>query len=69
VQAVFPKPGLPDSTLVHACVPSFTPSLLLFLLILQRMLYYPNLAKACGSDQLEERIRRLRPLAHVFGHT
>ncbi|PSC76652.1 Metallo-dependent [Micractinium conductrix] len=35
----------------------------------KRMLYYPNLAKASGSDALEARVRRLRPLAHVFGHT
>lgn len=35
----------------------------------KRMLFYPNLAKASGSDQVEMRIRRLRPLAHVFGHT
>lgn len=36
---------------------------------LQRMLFYPNLAKASGSDALEARVRALRPLAHVFGHT
>ncbi|EFN56980.1 hypothetical protein CHLNCDRAFT_21755 [Chlorella variabilis] len=35
----------------------------------KRMLYQPNLAKAAGSDALEARVRRLRPLAHVFGHT
>lgn len=35
----------------------------------KRMLYYPNLAKAAGSDPLEKRIRRLAPLVHVFGHT
>ena len=35
----------------------------------KRMLYHPNLAKAAGSDYLEARVRRLRPLAHVFGHT
>ena len=31
--------------------------------------YHPNLAKASGSDFVEQRIRRLRPDAHVFGHT
>jgi Icc-related predicted phosphoesterase len=35
----------------------------------KRMLYVPNLAKAAGSEPLEARVRRLRPLAHVFGHT
>ena len=35
----------------------------------KRMLFQPNLAKAVGSDFLEARIRRLRPIAHVFGHT
>ncbi len=35
----------------------------------KRMLYMPNLAKAAGSDLLEARVRRLKPLAHVFGHT
>lgn len=35
----------------------------------KRMLFYPNLAKASGSDPLEARVRALRPLAHVFGHT
>ncbi|KAL4446687.1 hypothetical protein ABPG77_007931 [Micractinium sp. CCAP 211/92] len=35
----------------------------------KRMLFYPNLAKASGSDALEARVRVLRPLAHVFGHT
>eukprot|EP00887_Chlorella_sp_A99_P003452 scaffold7.g3452.t1 len=35
----------------------------------KRMLYYPNLAKACGSDYLAARLQCLRPLAHVFGHT
>lgn len=33
------------------------------------MLHYPNLAKAVGSDFLAGRIGRLRPAAHVFGHT
>lgn len=31
--------------------------------------YYPNLSKASGSDYLAKRVQRLRPLAHVFGHT
>ncbi|KAK2080575.1 hypothetical protein QBZ16_000429 [Prototheca wickerhamii] len=35
----------------------------------KRMLHYPNLAKAAGSDPLAARVARLRPAAHVFGHT
>ena len=35
----------------------------------KRMLYQPNLPKAAGSDFLAARIKQLRPLAHVFGHT
>ena len=35
----------------------------------KRMLYQPNLAKAAGSNLLAERIRQLKPIAHVFGHT
>lgn len=35
----------------------------------KRMLHHPNLAKAVGSDPLAARIARLRPAAHVFGHT
>ncbi|KAK9803536.1 hypothetical protein WJX73_005589 [Symbiochloris irregularis] len=35
----------------------------------KRMLFQPNLAKAVGSNFLEPRIRKLRPVAHVFGHT
>uniref|UniRef100_A0A061S2J1 Metallo-dependent protein n=1 Tax=Tetraselmis sp. GSL018 TaxID=582737 RepID=A0A061S2J1_9CHLO len=35
----------------------------------KRMLFHPNLAKACGSDWILPRIRELSPLVHVFGHT
>jgi hypothetical protein len=35
----------------------------------KRFLYYPNLAKACGSDFLAARLDVLRPLCHVYGHT
>ena len=35
----------------------------------KRMLFQPNLAKACGSDFLAARVDALRPLIHVFGHT
>ena len=33
------------------------------------MLNFANLAKAVGSDYLGERVRRLKPAAHIFGHT
>ncbi|KAG1681526.1 hypothetical protein FOA52_014032 [Chlamydomonas sp. UWO 241] len=35
----------------------------------KRFLTFPNLAKAVGSDPLGERVRRLHPAVHVFGHT
>ena len=35
----------------------------------KRFLFFPNLAKACGSDMLFARIERLAPALHVFGHT
>jgi hypothetical protein len=35
----------------------------------KRMLFHPNLAKASGSTFIEARIRSLKPIAHVFGHT
>lgn len=35
----------------------------------KRWLRYPNLAKACGSDYLAERLRVLKPECHVYGHT
>ena len=33
------------------------------------MLNFANLAKAVGSDYLGDRVRKLHPAAHVFGHT
>ncbi|CEM23230.1 unnamed protein product [Vitrella brassicaformis CCMP3155] len=35
----------------------------------KRFLFYPNLPKAVGSDLLGQRVARLRPDMHVFGHT
>eukprot|EP00884_Botryococcus_braunii_P013820 jgi/Botrbrau1/22439/Bobra.0091s0041.1 len=35
----------------------------------KRFLYFPNLAKAVGSDFLARRVRDLRPAMHLFGHT
>ncbi|KXZ54749.1 hypothetical protein GPECTOR_4g819 [Gonium pectorale] len=35
----------------------------------KRFLTYPNLAKAVGSTYLGERVRRLGPQLHIFGHT
>lgn len=35
----------------------------------KRFLFYPPLAKAVGSLALGDRVRKLRPSAHVFGHT
>ncbi|EFJ47257.1 hypothetical protein VOLCADRAFT_105217 [Volvox carteri f. nagariensis] len=35
----------------------------------KRYLTFPNLAKAVGSRFLAERVRRLRPHLHLFGHT
>ncbi|GLI67157.1 hypothetical protein VaNZ11_011370 [Volvox africanus] len=35
----------------------------------KRYLTFPNLAKAVGSTYLADRILRLRPQMHVFGHT
>jgi len=35
----------------------------------KRFLTLPSLAKAVGSRPLGERVARLRPDAHVFGHT
>ncbi|KAK9811554.1 hypothetical protein WJX72_005803 [[Myrmecia] bisecta] len=35
----------------------------------KRMLFQPNLAKACGSDFIQRRIEELKPMAHIFGHT
>lgn len=36
----------------------------------KRFLYYPNLAKAVGSDYLGRRVfEEIRPDAHVYGHT
>ena len=35
----------------------------------KRMLFFPNLAKAVGSNFLRRRVERLRPTAHIFGHT
>jgi predicted phosphohydrolase len=35
----------------------------------KRMLHYPNLAKASGSDFLATRILSLKPNVHIFGHT
>jgi hypothetical protein len=35
----------------------------------KRWLYFPNLAKAAGSDALGARVAALRPDAHAFGHT
>lgn len=35
----------------------------------KRYLYFPGLAKACGSTFLQERVAQLGPAMHVFGHT
>lgn len=35
----------------------------------KRWLFYPNLAKACGSDPLAARVAALKPDVHVYGHT
>lgn len=35
----------------------------------KRFLLYPELPKAAGSDILRERVERLQPDVHVFGHT
>ena len=35
----------------------------------KRWLFYPNLAKASGSDHLAKRVEELRPDCHVYGHT
>jgi hypothetical protein len=35
----------------------------------KRYLFYPNLAKAVGSDYLQRRVAALSPSLHVFGHT
>ena len=35
----------------------------------KRWLFYPNLAKASGSDHLARRIEELKPDCHVYGHT
>ena len=35
----------------------------------KRFLFFPPLAKACGSDYLARRIAALRPKVHCFGHT
>jgi len=35
----------------------------------RRYLYYPELAKAVGSNALGQRVARIRPVMHVFGHT
>ncbi|KAI7841790.1 hypothetical protein COHA_004514 [Chlorella ohadii] len=35
----------------------------------KRYLYYPNLAKAVGSDFLAARVAQLQPDLHLFGHT
>ncbi|WIA44136.1 hypothetical protein OEZ86_010476 [Tetradesmus obliquus] len=35
----------------------------------KRMLSYPNLAKAVGSDFLWQRLQQLQPHMHVFGHS
>ena len=34
----------------------------------KRYLYYPNLAKAVGSDFLAARVAQLQPDLHLFGH-
>ena len=39
------------------------------LLLEKRFLTLPSLSKAVGSRPLGERVARLRPEAHVFGHT
>mmetsp|Transcript_6521 Transcript_6521/g.15027 ORF Transcript_6521/g.15027 Transcript_6521/m.15027 type:complete len:363 (-) Transcript_6521:111-1199(-) len=35
----------------------------------KRLLYFPPIAKAVGSRHLGERIRRMAPDLHIFGHT
>ena len=35
----------------------------------KRYLFYPNLAKAAGSEPLAQRLRALKPDVHIFGHT
>ena len=35
----------------------------------KRLLHYPNLAKACGSTYLADRVATLSPHVHVYGHT
>ncbi|KAI8102062.1 hypothetical protein M9434_007121 [Picochlorum sp. BPE23] len=35
----------------------------------KRWLFYPNLAKAAGSDYLARRVEELQPDCHVYGHT
>ncbi|KAK9829451.1 hypothetical protein WJX72_005956 [[Myrmecia] bisecta] len=35
----------------------------------KRFLFYPNLAKAVGSDPLGQRVAALKPDIHIFGHT
>lgn len=35
----------------------------------KRYLFYPNLAKAAGSQPLARRLTALQPDIHIFGHT
>lgn len=35
----------------------------------KRWLHFPNLAKACGSDYVATRVKKLAPAVHVYGHT
>ncbi len=35
----------------------------------KRYLFYPNLAKAAGSEPLAHRLRALQPDVNIFGHT
>lgn len=35
----------------------------------KRWLFYPNLAKASGSDYLAKRVESLKPACHIYGHT
>eukprot|EP00933_Yihiella_yeosuensis_P041188 TRINITY_DN3560_c0_g2_i1.p1 TRINITY_DN3560_c0_g2~~TRINITY_DN3560_c0_g2_i1.p1 ORF type:complete len:393 (-),score=58.22 TRINITY_DN3560_c0_g2_i1:168-1310(-) len=67
-RSIPPQPLLPDGK--RAKVISFSHFLpRLELMPEKRSLYYPPLPKAVGSNALQERVSRLHPDLHIFGHT
>lgn len=76
LHAALPSLALPCCRVLYKCAVQSDKSVWLdsdcvlqALLPEKRYLFYPNLAKAAGSQPLAQRLRALQPDVNIFGHT